>query len=160
MFLLAAIRERVSHVHLDFMHITPISPDQLDTLHGDMSSSVPLAACHRLVTQCPTLVYVLQALWLLNNDLPNRLHPVAPIFIQLLLGLSWDDLTTDLTVLRSLIGGAAQKQIDCAVVKRIIGYTRGPLGMTLSESFTQGSNFPRVSRISLEYLEMRRRVWR
>ncbi|KAJ6457532.1 hypothetical protein C8R47DRAFT_1164038 [Mycena vitilis] len=119
MSLLATIREDdVGRVHFDFMHITPISPDQLDTLHGDMSgSSVSLAACHRLVNQCPTLVYMLQALWLLNNGVPKIVYRrVDPIFIQLLLGLSWDDLTTDLTVLRSLIGGAAQKQIDCAVM--------------------------------------------
>ncbi|KAJ7681917.1 hypothetical protein DFH06DRAFT_1463809 [Mycena polygramma] len=84
-----------------------------DNLLG--SSSVSLAACYQLVAHCPTLICMLQALWLLNDDDTYNgwwVYRAEPMFIQLLLDLSWDDLTTDLSVLRSLIGGGTQRQLE------------------------------------------------
>ncbi|KAJ7681896.1 hypothetical protein DFH06DRAFT_1159616 [Mycena polygramma] len=111
---LDAIRIRIGRDQFDFMYIVSLSSqERLGMLQSNMSgsSSVSLAACYQFVARCPTLISMLQALWLLNNE-ETRSDPAQPPFIQLLLDFSWDDLTMDLSALRSLIDGGTQKQLE------------------------------------------------
>ncbi|KAJ7681907.1 hypothetical protein DFH06DRAFT_284075 [Mycena polygramma] len=109
-FLLDGMRIHIDRDSFNFKEIAPMSPERLHTLQANMSdsSSVSLAACYLFVAQCPTLICMLQALWLLSPY--GKAQSEQLMFIQLLLDLPWDDLTTDLPALRSLIDGEHQKQ--------------------------------------------------
>ncbi|KAJ7681864.1 hypothetical protein DFH06DRAFT_283258 [Mycena polygramma] len=110
----------IFQLYPDFMETVSLSPNTLLVLQSRISRSLSVSFkdCRQFVTDSPSIVRMLQVMWLLNIPRSRlRGDPRPSIRLtQLLLDLSWDDLTSDLSALHSLIGGGTHKQLAAATL--------------------------------------------
>jgi hypothetical protein len=106
--------------HTNFILQVPLfllSPHALRALQAKMSSFslVSLEDCRQFVTRSPEFIRIFQASWLLHIHSFGLTSPTV-CYIRFLLDFSWDQITTALSALRSVIGGGTQQQIFACTI--------------------------------------------
>jgi hypothetical protein len=109
---------------------------------------VSLADCGRFAVQAPQLVWILQSRWMLDSI--HLYHPyrrTSLYQIRLLLDLSWHDIATAFSALRSFIRGETEKQV--------VAYAVTILALSL-ELYPPGCSL--TSHLACDFLRLIKRI--